>query len=78
MKITRAQFNALLSFYTHCHCVYHDKIQANFTDWAIQLDELAIPFTVQNLVAELARTKSNIGFYFTTLLNKNNITVQVA
>ena len=76
MLINRHQLDNLLGFYTHCFCVYHDKVKSDFAFWANQLDDINVPWSVQNTVAVLAESKGNQRFYFRTLLKQKGITVQ--
>ena len=73
--INRKQLDLLSGFYTHCYCVYHDKVKQYFAFWADQLDEAKVPWSVQNSVANLAEDKSTQAQYMSTLLANKNITV---
>jgi hypothetical protein len=73
--INRKQFDILLGFYTHCYCVYHDKVKQGFAFWSEQLDAANIPWSVQNTVANLADDKSTQQKYLRTLLLNNDINV---
>ena len=76
MLINSQQFDNLLGFYTHCFCVYHDKVKSDFAFWANRLDDIKVPWPVKNTVAALAECKDNQRFYFRTLLKQKGITVQ--
>lgn len=71
--INTKQYDALSGFYTHCYCVYHDKVKSAFGFWAEQLDALDIPWSVQNTVSELASDRESMGYYLSTLLKKKGI-----
>lgn len=77
MKITRKQFELLKAFFAHCFNVYHNDYEAVFSlgFWAEQLVKAGIPWSVQNIVAEAAETKSNNDVYFSNLLVRLEVEV---
>ena len=75
MEINRTQLNLLQGFFAHCFCVYHDGVKQDFSFWATQLDGAAVPWSIQNQIAQAAETRSNLGYYLTTLLKNIGVTV---
>lgn len=73
--LTAAQYNYLQGFYTHCYCVHHEQVDADYAFWASQLDKQQIPWWVQNTVAVTAEDRSSIALYLRTHLAKHGITV---
>ena len=74
-KINEKQKEALFGLFLHCYGVYHHNQKADFEFYAKKLDELKVPFTVQNLIAQAAENRDNYYLYFSTVLKNNDIKV---
>lgn len=68
--INDTQYDALLGFKLHVWNHYHGETKMDFGFWAEKLDNLKIPWFVQNTVAILMETRSN-GFSSLKNLLKN-------
>lgn len=75
MIINRKQLDLIQGFFAHCFCVYHDGVKQDFPFWATQLDNAAVPWNVQNQIAQAAERRSNLSLYVTTLLSNIGVTV---
>jgi len=71
--ITEKQFELLRDFMTYVWHTVHDGSKSHHEFWAKQLDELNIPFAVQNEAANLMEKRENGFFYFRGLLEKRDI-----
>lgn len=84
IEITKAQLDALKGFYAHCDVIYSGELPSvssssssqSFNDWAAELDGVGIPWHVQNIVAELAESRSNRGKYLQDMLAAKGIFVK--
>lgn len=73
--INKDQYDYLKGFFNSLWCSYHHKSEFNANHWANILDDAGIPWHVQNTVSALAHKRENNGFYLSTLLKQNNITI---
>lgn len=76
-QITSDQFDSLLGFKLHIWNHYHDESRCDFGFWAKKLDELQIPWFVQNTVAILMETRANGFSSLKSLLAKEGIEVSL-
>ena len=69
--MNREQVNALHSLFIHCAVVNFDGVKPDYKFYAKKLDELNVPWHVQNRVAEAAATRENVySRYFKNLLKE--------
>jgi hypothetical protein len=74
--ITNEQFNLLQGFMLHCWNVYYNNQKKEFSFWAKQLDETAIPWSIQNDAACLMDKRENGFYYFRNLLKDKGIQIK--
>lgn len=75
MQITEEQKEELKGFFLYMFSYIHGEEQNHFSWWAQKLDNLKIPWIVQNLIAGAAEDKQNGYIYFSSLLKKLQIEV---
>lgn len=73
--INYSQYRLLQDFYLHCYNVFHFSAQDNFARWADDLDNLQIPWFIQNTVSDIAQDIKSKSLYLSSLLKNRSIQI---
>ena len=74
-NISNEQYSELNTFANILYESYRHNSDFNGETWVEILDNLQVPFSVQNQVSSYTHKYENKGFYLSTLLNKDGILV---
>lgn len=74
-ELSQRQADTLSGFFVHLWCVNFEGVKADYGFYANRLDELEVPWWVQNKVSGLADVRENNFFYFRTILKKIGVIV---
>jgi len=73
--VSEKQLDLLRGFFLHCWTAYHGGGKLDGYGWGELLDRAGISWSVQNLVAMIAETRTSGGYYLRGLLNNNGVAV---
>lgn len=75
ISITQEQFRVIQDFMSHMWHHFHTEEKADLSFWAEKLDEMKIPWAVQNNAAYLMEDRENGFRYFRQVLKTKGINV---
>lgn len=77
MTLSHDQFSELQGLFLHCWAVCHEGVQSDYGFYAERLDNALVPWRLQNIVAEIAETRSSFASNLKSLIRGKGIDLNV-